>query len=186
MLAALPIKRVLGGGEWPGARYPVEPCSRHSKWHWDGVQFEAFGIDGGSCLLKLGFGSGPALLFAERIDAHEASALVASPAAAELLRASLLVAPRRGSAAAFDADFVAAVDPHWLLVSGRDGSRERRESLAARWGMDDSRIVLTGARGAYTLHLRAGLPPRWIEPLALQHRPVWRYHPGVMRDSQKP
>jgi hypothetical protein len=51
--------------------------------------------------------------------------------------------------------------------------------------VEPARVVATAARGAYTLHLRAGLPPRWIDSAALQGSPIWRYHPLVMQDRPR-
>lgn len=184
IMASIEVKQVIAGGEWPGARHPIEDCAERRRWEWDGVVFETFAVPGGACLVRLGFPAGPVLLMAERLSTAEAVQLATTLEATSLL-ATLLVAPRRGSAAGHDSAFASAVDPQWLLLPGRDGSAQRVRTVAQRWGVEPARVVATAARGAYTLHLRAGLPPRWIDSAALQGSPIWRYHPLVMQDRPR-
>lgn len=184
IIASLEVSRVVAGGEWPGSHHLIDDCAEPRQWVWDGVSFDTFAVPGGACVIKIGFEQGPALLVAERLSAVEGAALAASRRA-DSLAASVMVAPRRGSSAGYDAAFARAVDPQWLLLPGRDGSAERVLTVARRWGLEPARVVSTAARGAYTLHLRAGLPPRWIDAAALQGRPVWRYHPQVMQDRPR-
>lgn len=185
ILSSIEVSRVVAGGEWPGTRYPLDDCATRSRWRWEGVDFETFAVPGGACILKLGFARGPTLLIAERLSAVEGAQLAAS-LGPQVLAATLLVAPRRGSPAGHDATFARAVNPQWLLLPGRDVSTERLRIVAERWGLEPAQVVATAARGAYTLHLRAGLPPRWIDAAALQGRPIWRYHPLVMQDRPRP
>lgn len=184
VMASIEVTRVIAGGEWPGAHHPIEDCAEGRRWAWDGVVFETFAVPGGACLLRLGFPAGPALLIAERLSSLAATQL-ATTRDATSLAATLLVVPRRGSPAGHDSAFARAVDPQWLLLPGRDGSAERVRTVAQRWGLEPARVVATAARGAYTLHLRAGLPPRWIDSAALQGSPIWRYHPLVMQDRPR-
>lgn len=177
LMAGVAVSRVIAGGEWPGASRPIEPCASARAWRWDGVDFETFGLAGGSCVLRLGFAQGPTLLVPERVDAKEAEVLAAREQSR--LAATLLLVPRRGSPTAFVAAFAAAVAPQWLLLPGRQVTSARMAELAVAWSVDPTRIVATTRRGAYTLHLRAGLPPRWIEHAALQGNPIWRYHPRL-------
>jgi len=185
IMAGLEVKRVIAGGSWPGGRRPIEDCAAPRRWSWDQVTFETFGRRGGACLIRIGFAAGPALLVAERLSAEEGAELAAG-AQARSLGATLLVAPRRGSPAGFDAAFARAVDPQWLLLPGRDGSPRRTLAVAQRWGVAPQRVIATAVRGAYTLHLRAGLPPRWLDAAALQGSPVWRYHPRLMQHNARP
>lgn len=178
LMAEVEVARVIAGGEWPGAQRPIEDCATTRRWIWDGVQFDLFGVRGGSCVLRVGFAAAPALLVPERLDAAEAATLAASSQSGRLA-ATLLVVPRRGSAEAFDAGFAAIDRPQWLLVPGRAPTARRLAELAQMWGVEPARVVATAQRGAYTLHLKAGLPPRWIEHAALQGRPIWRYDPRL-------
>lgn len=180
LMAELPVDRVLGGGDWPGAAREVEDCERLGHWRWDGVQFHTLAVSGGSCVLRVGFAEGPAVLIPERIDADEAEQLAVLADSNRMpLSATVVVAPRRGSAASVTTNFVAHVDAQWVLLGGRDASPQRRQRVAATWRVDPARLVATAERGAMTVHLRRGLPPRWLAHAVLQANPVWRYHPRL-------
>jgi competence protein ComEC len=179
LLAALPVDRVIGGGEWPGAHRRVEPCSSDTRWRWDSVEFESFGRPGGSCALRIDFGGDPSFLIADRLDAAESAELAAQAEAAERrLRSTVIVTPRRGSVAAVSSEFVDAVDAQWIMIPGGKADPDRLARIALHWRVDPSRVVSTAAQGAVTLHLRRGLPPRWLRHALLQGDPLWRYHPG--------
>ena len=177
--AAIPVVDLVGGGEWPGARRPLADCAQTRRWRWDGVDFASFGVAGGSCVLRVAFEAGPSLLIPERVELAEATALAARAATGDVpLAATLVVAPRRGSLGAVSRDFIDRVDPQWVLLTGRDHSRARQLRVAGHWRVDPQRLVAIAARGAVTVHLRAGLPPRWLSHADLQGAPLWRYHPG--------
>lgn len=195
LMTALPIDRVIAGGSWPGAHRPVESCDREQRWRVDGVEFVTFGVPGGSCLLRVGFDGGPALLVADRLDAAEAARLTqALSSGSQRLRATVVVAPRRGATSALTSEFVAAVDPHWVLLPGARIDPRRRAAVALRWRVEPSRVLATADQGAVQVHLRGGLPPRWPKNAALQGHPLWRYHPGsdssrgtdAMQDRPRP
>ena len=191
---ALPVTRTLSGGSWPGAHWPIDDCTQTQRWQWDGVEFSTFGTVGGSCVLRAGFAAGPALLIPERVDAVEAAVLAERAAAGDVaLRSTLVVAPRRGSRAALGGNFVDEVAAQWVLLTGRDASHARRVQVAAAWRVEPQRVVAMAERGAVTVHLRAGLPPRWLYHADLQGDPLWRYHPGrtsrladAMQDPPRP
>lgn len=178
LLAEVPVARVVGGGDWPGAARPVESCTEARHWRWDGVDFYSVAVEGGSCVLWVGFSQGPGLLVPERIDATEAQALPPLVQAINMpLRATVVMAPRRGSPDAVPAAFAKQVDAQWVLLAGGNAALKQRQRVATTWNVDVTRVVATALRGAVTLHLRAGLPPRWLEQAALQGGPIWRYHP---------
>ena len=178
------VAGVSGGGEWPGAARALEDCTVRREWTWDGVAFSRFGERNGSCVLRIGFKNGsavltsPTVLIPERIDAQEAAALARRARRGELeLTATVVIAPRGGSPAAVTPDFVVAVDPQWVLLGGREGSATRRQRVASVWQIPVERVYALADRGAVTLHLRAGLPPRWLGHADLQGAPLWRYDP---------
>ncbi len=178
LFAAIPVDRAIGGGEWPGAHRHVEACSVGARWRWDGVEFESFGLPGGSCALRIDFGGDPSFLIADRLDAAESAEFAAQAETTELrLRSTVVVTPRRGSLAAVSSGFVEAVDAQWVMVPGGKAESERLARIALHWRVDPSRVVSTAAQGAVTLHLRRGLPPRWLPHALLQGDPLWRYHP---------
>lgn len=178
------VAGVSGGGEWPGAARALEDCTVRREWTWDGVAFSRFGERNGSCVLRIGFKNGsavltsPTVLIPERIDAQEAAALARRARRGELeLTATVVIAPRGGSPAAVTPDFVVAVDPQWVLLGGREGSATRRQRVASVWQIPVERVYALADQGAVTLHLRAGLPPRWLGHADLQGAPLWRYDP---------
>lgn len=172
------VAQLAGGGEWPGAARALEDCTLPREWRWDGVEFTHFGEADGSCVLRVGFKANPTVLIPERIDAREAAGLAVRAQRGELdLAATVVVAPRRGSPTAVTADFVSAVDAQWVLLGGRDGAADRRERVASSWQIAAERVYAIAEQGAVTLHLRAGLPPRWLRHAGLQAAPLWRYDP---------
>ena len=182
--AAVPVDHVIGGGEWPGAHRRVESCSSGTRWRWDGVEFELFGQPGGSCALRIDFGGDPSFLIADRLDAAESGEFAAqAEAAGRTLRSTVVVTPRRGSVAAVTSGFVEAVDAQWVMVPGGKAESERLARIARHWRIDPSRVVSIAAQGAVTVHLRRGLPPRWLPHALLQGDPLWRYHPGSVRSG---
>lgn len=195
LMAAFPVDRVIGGGEWPGAHRNVHACSRAMTWRWNQVQFASFGSSKGSCALRVDFGRSPSFLIADRLDAAESVQLVEQAAEGErTLTSTVIVTPRRGSLAAVTTSFVEAVDAQWVMIPGGKGDAERLARVALHWRVDASRVIATAAQGAVTLHLRRGLPPRWVSHAALQGTPLWRYHPrpvrsgtaDVMQDTHRP
>ena len=195
LMTSMPVDRIIAGGAWPGAHRTIESCSRGHQAIWDGVEIRFFGVPGGSCALRVGFAEGPSLLMADRLEASESSSLLAQAEANGWpLRSTVMLAPRRGADAAVSAGFVAAVDAQWLLLPGSQLDGRRLDRIALRWRLDPSRVQATAQQGAITLHLRRGLPPRWLANADLQGHPLWRYHPGpyssggtdAMQDRSRP
>lgn len=177
LLAAVPVHSIIGGGAWPGAHRPVEDCARGARWQWEGVEFETFGLPGGSCALRIDFGGDPSFLIADRLDADESSAFATQALAGQRpLRSTVVVTPRRGAVAAATPQFVEAVDAQWIMIPGGKAAPDRLARVALHWRVDPTRVVATAAEGAVTLRLRKGLPLRWRPQVLLQGNPLWRYH----------
>jgi competence protein ComEC len=159
ILAVVEVVAGRFGGAWPDAPAPFMPCAHAERWSWDGIEVELRPArpPEGSCVLRIGPPSGPHLLIAERLDAQEGAALLASAAP---LRADLALAPRRGSLVALAPGFTAAVGARWLLISAREVPARRRSAIAAAWHLPTERVHATAREGALAVELRAGLPPR--------------------------
>ncbi len=154
------IPTVIYGGLWPGAPASHHRCQRTRRWTFDGVQFETFAVAGGSCLLRVSARGGGALLIAERVDAKEAAMLAADPGARARLKATHVIAPRRGSLAAVTAEFVAAVGATAVIVASAELPPARRAGIAGRWRIPPSAVQATAVQGAMRIELDPGRPGR--------------------------
>jgi competence protein ComEC len=154
------IPTVIYGGAWPGAPASHHRCHRTRRWTFDGVQFETFAAAGGSCLLRVSVREGGALLIAERVDVKEAAMLAADPGTRARLKATHVIAPRRGSLAAVTADFVAAVGATAVIVASAELPPARLAGVAARWQIPPIAVQATAVQGATRLELEPGRPGR--------------------------
>lgn len=154
------IPTVIHGGSWRGAPASHAPCHRARRWRFDGVQFETFAAAGGSCLLRVSARAGGALLIAERVDAKEAAVLVADPLTRAQLKATHVIAPRRGSLAAVTAEFVAAIGATTVIVASAELPPQRRAAIAQRWQIPARAVQATAVQGAMRLELEPEGPGR--------------------------
>lgn len=150
------IPTVIYGGTWPGAPSSHHRCHRVRRWAFDEVRFETFATPAGSCLLRVSVRNGGSLLIPERIDAEEAAALATDGDTRLRLRATHVVAPRRGSIAAVTDDFVSAVGARTVLVASANLPASRVEAIAKRWRVSPDAIQATALRGALRLDLKVG------------------------------
>ena len=148
------------GGWWQGAPASHNGGKRKRRWTLDGVKFETFAVAGGSCLLRVSARGGGALLIAERVDAKEAAMLAADPGARARLKATHVIAPRRGSLAAVTAEFVAAVGATAVIVASAELPPARRAGIAGRWQIPPSAVQATAVQGAMRIELDPGRPGR--------------------------
>jgi len=150
------IPSVIYGGSWPGAPATHHRCHRTRRWTFDEVNFETFSVAGGNCLLRVSVREGDALLVAERVDAKEAAMLAADPIRRAQLRASYVMAPRRGSIAAVTGEFVEAIGATTVLVSSAQLPTARLAGIARRWRLPVNAVQATAVRGALQLELAPG------------------------------
>jgi competence protein ComEC len=185
LLAQVPVAEVRSGGRWVAPPRRVAGCERSTGWLWDDVEVRVFPATVGalgagpdseppSCVLRVAArgGRGPALLVPAQVDAAAAT-LLASRAAIEVLRADVVVAPRRGSPAAVTAAFVRAVEPRHVLVASRQLDDARRRRIASEWRLPPARVSGTARDGALLVGQRqrdgaaeilrfVDLQPAWI------------------------
>ena len=140
------LGKVLGGGG--------------EKWRWDGVEFGVLhGAEdthwqgnNASCVVRVG-GQDGALLLAGDIERQAEQALVRQYG--DGLRAKLLLAPHHGSATSSSAQFLAAVQPEWVIYSA--GWRHRfghpHEAVVARYRRAGVSQLNTASSGALNIRL---------------------------------
>jgi competence protein ComEC len=159
----------------------VAPCVAGQRWQWDGVAFEVLHPNEGlpylrnqsSCVLKIQ-GETPALsaLLPGDIDETIEGRLLRTQA--QKLPSSLLVAPHHGSAGSSSAQFLAAVQPTWVLYPVGFANRFDfpRAATRARVQHSGASELLTSEGGALTAEFDATrqqwhitsereLQPRW-------------------------
>ncbi len=100
----------------------VEPCEGGQRWRWDGIDFAVLHPPRGSsgqdndrsCVLRIAVGYN-ALLVPGDIERTAEAQLVRQHATG--LRSQILVAPHHGSNTSSTAEFLAAVDPNYVLFA---------------------------------------------------------------------
>ncbi|MBK7249941.1 MAG: DNA internalization-related competence protein ComEC/Rec2 [Gammaproteobacteria bacterium] len=172
LAAAMAVRRVYVGDEWPGAILPVQRCASAGAWRWDEVSFRMLTSAGSTaCSLFIDSPGGRALIAGD-LDALAERTL----SGAYALRAEVALVPRSGSAAASSTALVAAVSPRWALVSapaeaaGTPGTRE----VLARWQAQGAQPVLTGLSGALHLRIAARGGPRLLGRARCDRPRPWR------------
>jgi competence protein ComEC len=140
------------------------PCAAGQGWDWDGVRFEmlhpaagSYAVDAlksndRSCVLKIITAQGAVLLTGD-IEARSEQELIAhSPVK---LRADVLVAPHHSSRTSSTAEFVAAVQPRWVVlpVGYRNRFGHPREEVLERYRAVGAQALRTDSAGAVLVRL---------------------------------
>ncbi len=132
------------------------PCRDGEAWTWDGVSFELLHPDGGawsdnngSCVLHID-GAFDVLLPGDIEHRAEQRLLRAHP---QHLRADVLIAPHHGSRTSSTHDFVAAVQPSWVVFAAGWRSRygHPKPQVVARYRERGAELFTTGVDGAITI-----------------------------------
>lgn len=183
----LPAFRLLTSvPERIGWRYSRR-CHAGQRWEWDGVVFEvlhpqareyAHGNDA-SCVLQVRTAHGDSVLLPGDIEAATERALVRRHGAT--LASTVLVAPHHGSRSSSTPEFIATVDPRWVLfpVGYRNRYGFPRAEVVARYRVHGSGLLTTAGGGALELRLGEGgahLHPTLHRRLA---RRYWQSPPEV-------
>lgn len=166
-------------------------CRAGQRWEWDGVTFHVLHPDpaeyasgnDASCVLQVRTATGDSALLPGDIEAAAEFALVRRHGAA--LASTVLVAPHHGSRSSSTPDFIAAVDPRWVLypVGYRNRYGFPRPEVSARYRAHGSRALTTAGSGAIELRLgEGGADPR---PMLHRHlaRRYWQYPLEVPPDQ---
>ncbi len=135
------------------------PCRDGQKWQWDGVSFEMLHPDSsewssnnGGCVLRIESGSYAALLPAD-VEKNAEYRLLDDQLYS--LQADVLLAPHHGSRTSSTEDFIDAIQPQWVIHSAAWHSQFRHPtpSVVARYAKAGAQQVVTGLRGAVSLHI---------------------------------
>jgi competence protein ComEC len=169
LLATMPVSDGLGArpqGLQLRAGMRWQPCRTGQRWHWDGWDFAvlfpneqqalvARNDNNRSCVLRVSHGR-TAVILPGDIDRLAELALVAEQSPAEL-QATVLVLAHHGSNSATSAEFLAAVQPQWALVSAGylNGFRHPGSKVISR--LEGAHIPWrnTAASGAVTVLMDA-------------------------------
>lgn len=187
----IPVFRVLTSTprriDWRYSRR----CRAGQRWEWDGVTFhvlhpEATAYSAGndaSCVLQVRTAGGDSALLPGDIEAAAERALVRDRAGT--LASTVLIAPHHGSRSSSTAEFIAAVDPRWVLfpVGYRNRYGFPRPEVSARYRAHGSGLLTTAGSGAIELRLGEGgaaLRPTQHRYLA---RRYWQNPPEVPPDQ---
>lgn len=153
-------------------------CMAGQRWAWDGVEFRVlhppaqfpYLANESSCVLRVASPHGVVLLTGDIGDAIE-SRLQA--AAAQDLRADVVLVAHHGSGGSSSPGFVAATGARHALVSTGHGNRFRhpRREVLARWQAAGARVHDTALHGALEVRLdAAGLR---VDGRRATHRRLW-------------
>ncbi len=158
VLREMTVNRVLSSEQ--GLAFASEPCRRGMRWQWDGVEFEMLHPapeehskrNNLSCVLMVRSRYGNILLPAD----------IEKPAERELLarfemelKADILVAPHHGSKTSSHPQFIAAVNPTYVLfpVGYRNRFHHPHPSVVERYEGAGARRLDSASAGAIELHL---------------------------------
>ena len=152
-------------------------CQKGQSWHWDGVLFEVLhpDFDSGadaetqrnrndlSCVLKISTGNNSILLTGD-IESGAEKKLVATYG--KKLKANILVAPHHGSQTSSTLEFMAQVNPDFVLFpTGKDNRFGfPRAPVIARYAQLGSHLLNTAETGAIIFDLsseKIALPITW-------------------------
>ena len=137
----------------------LQPCHAGQRWRWDDVSFEVLWPpadtellrNDASCVLRVRGAQGQRALLTGDIEARaEASLLAGAP---EALAAEVVVVPHHGSLTSSSADFVAAVDPDFALISTGHNNRFGlpRAEITERWRQSGACVLVSAEVGAVRL-----------------------------------
>ena len=154
LLSDYPVRKIAGS-LYPGLPVDSEDrCQAGRSWRWDGVSFaflhpgEEAGESGNdhSCVLRVS-GSGGSVLLTGDIEARAERRILSR---GEEVGSDLIVAPHHGSRTSSTTDFVAAVDPGWVVYPAGFGNRWGFPDAAVRSRWQPARAMITGEHGAVT------------------------------------
>ena len=169
VLSALPVAALYSSlaqthAAWLAARGYRLPCAAGQGWTWDGVRFEllhpgsdSYAIDrlksnDRSCVLRIVTARGAVLLTGD-IEARSEQELLRR--ATEKLRADVLVAPHHSSRTSSTPEFIAAVQPRWVLlpVGYRNRFGHPQEEVVERYRASGAQLLRTDSAGAVLVRI---------------------------------
>ena len=164
VLSGLPVAALYSSlpeshAAWRAASGYRLPCAAGQGWDWDGVRFEllhptaeSYAVDrlksnDRSCVLRIASAQGAVLLTGD-IEARSEQELTGRAPAQ--LRADLLVAPHHSSRTSSTPEFIAAVQPRWVVlpVGYRNRFGHPREEVLERYRASGAQLLRTDSGGA--------------------------------------
>ena len=160
---ALPVERVVSNVNFLP---PTQACETTTKWRWGDVSFQVLSplpesvgdSNNQSCVLRIVHPAATILLPGD-IEASTESALLRRFPASEL-SADILVAPHHGSRTSSSSEFVAAVNPAYVVfpVGFRNRYRFPAGDVVARYRANGTRMYRSDEHGALTFVIKVGEP----------------------------
>ncbi|MBE0615707.1 MAG: DNA internalization-related competence protein ComEC/Rec2 [Burkholderiales bacterium] len=140
------------------------PCAVGGAWDWDGVRFEllhptadSYAVEriksnDRSCVLRIATAQGAVLLTGDIEARSERQLLARTPAA---LRADVLLAPHHSSRTSSTPEFIAAVQPRWVVlpVGYRNRFGHPKEQVVERYRASGARMLRTDNAGAVLVRM---------------------------------
>ena len=175
---AFPVADILSGE--PEEIEQARACRAGERWSWDGVTFQLLHPSGGdriknandrSCVLQIISGDWKILLPGD-IEKEGESRLLQRYR--DELKSELLVAPHHGSKSSSTAEFVAAVDPDWVLFSTgyKNSYGFPKPEVTQRWLSQGAVTLDTARTGAIQFRItpeQSKLRPRLYRELNLRY-----------------
>ena len=169
-----------------------QPCYDGQAWQWDGVRFELLHpliesyqnpnrqLNTNSCVLKITTDYGSVLLPGD-IDKRAEYAILER--SAELLPATVLIAPHHGSNTSSTSAFIRQVNPELTIftVGYRNRFDHPKQEVVARYQALGSNLLRSNADGAIFLHFKKnGLS---VDTWRSLQRRYWQHKPLFYSDS---
>ena len=165
-VAALYTSLPQAHAAWAAAPGYRLPCAAGQGWEWDGVRFDllhpdadSYGVqrlksNDRSCVLKISTTQGAVLLSGDIEARSEQELLERAPGA---LRAQVLVAPHHSSRTSSTQEFIAAVQPRWVVlpVGYRNRYGHPQEEVLARYRASGAQLLRTDRAGAVLVRIDA-------------------------------
>lgn len=175
LLTGLRIHSIVSGVGANRLPPEISSCQSQPAWEWDGVHLSWLASPG-HCQLRIVAG-GQSIVIASDAD----RAALQSAVVAGVQPALVVVAPRGGSATAFNAAWAEALQPKWLLVSQ---SRDVLQSAAVQrtlgaWRLRGAQDLATGVLGAVEINLDATGALRVQTQRQPRFNPIWRWPAGT-------
>jgi competence protein ComEC len=146
------VSGVLVGGGWPATSLPVTTCE-DSRFRWDGVVFQTFGVGTSRryCVLRVAAGARGIVLTGDMDHAAERELISRLPRG--LLESDVVLMSRQGSRAGSAPQWIEATDAAVAIAAGGiAGSRSRADTFA-RWRRSGAAVLDTRRDGAMELGL---------------------------------
>ncbi|HCU05676.1 MAG: DNA internalization-related competence protein ComEC/Rec2 [Gammaproteobacteria bacterium GWE2_42_36] len=164
--------------------YPgVAPCEENTHWRWDGVDFQFLSPPAGlpyqdnnsSCVLKI-YDGHHSVLFTGDIEASLESDLIHRERTQ--LPSEILVAPHHGSKTSSSPDFVAAVQPRYVLypVGYLNRFHFPHPSVVQRYQSVLAKQFDTATDGAITFKIDPNHDEMALTLYRLTDQSIWRSH----------